>query len=78
MKEKVKLQCGWENDCREDDCVNCRIKHKITIEITHAELTAIENFGICDLPFMFKEKRGMIKNMQRRCWDLQKKIYEEI
>ena len=73
-----RLQCGYEDECDTKDCKDCQRKYKVSIEITHAELTAVEDCGICDLKVMLKEKPEMMDNIQKRCLDLQKKIYEEI
>ena len=74
----TKLQCGWEDDCTEDDCHHCPRKHKITIEVTHAELTCVEECGVVDLPKYQKEKPERVELMQNVMMDLSKKMFEEI
>ena len=76
--KKVYLQCGWEDECETKDCLNCPRKHKITIEISHAEFTVTDEFSICDLPMYAKEKPEVFDLAQKVMFDLQKKIWESI
>ena len=73
-----KLQCGYEDECGEKDCHKCPKKYTITLDITYAEITAVEDCGIVDLPFHQKEKPKVYKLTQNLMWDLQKKLFKAI
>lgn len=45
----MKLQCGYEDDCKAKSCLDCPRKYKINLELTEAELTCIDDFGWVDI-----------------------------
>ena len=63
-KQKVYLQCGFEDECETNDCLNCPRKEKITKEVTVADSCIIEDFAMIDLPIMIKEKPKIVDLMQ--------------
>lgn len=45
----IYLNCGFEDECETKDCLNCQKTHKIEIEISEAEASCIEDFGVIDI-----------------------------
>jgi len=74
----TKLQCGYEDECTEDNCLYCPRKHKITIEVTEAELSCVEDCGVVDLPQHQKEKPEVFELMQNVMNRLSSKMFKEI
>ena len=72
---KIHLQCGEEWDCKKKDCINCPIKKKYSITLTHAEEIAIEDFGMCDLKSMLKTHTKETELAQEVLWKLIHKIW---
>lgn len=73
----MKLQCGYEDDCKVKDCFHCRRFLRLKIDkLTLAEATCIEDFGMCDLEQMQREKhhRKELDLMQDIMRKLMKKI----
>ena len=48
----VFIQCGYEDDCKSKDCLNCHRKNRYDINLTLAEEICIEDFAMCDLDSM--------------------------
>lgn len=74
----TRLQCGWEDDCKEADCHKCSKKYKITLELTEAEVCAVEDCAIVDLPQHKKEKPRVYELTQEIMEDLSRKIFKEL
>ena len=51
----VYLQCGWEDECKTKDCMDCPRKKTITIEITEAEACCVEDFATVDIDIWLQE-----------------------
>lgn len=74
----TKLQCGYEDSCTEDSCLFCPRKYKITIEVTEAELSCVEDFGVADLKFHQEEQPELIELMQSVMTHLMIKMFKEL
>ena len=75
MSKKVYLQCGYEFECKKKDCLNCPKKKKYNLVLTHAEETALGDFGICDLKSMLKIHPKETELSQNILWNLIQKIW---
>jgi len=78
MKQKVYIQCGYEDKCKKKDCLHC--KHKLALtntKLTLAEATSIEDFAVVDIESWLKEnpeqlelqQNVMRKMMNRIVWE---------
>jgi hypothetical protein len=77
--KKIYIQCGEEHDCVNRDCLKCPIKKEFKhLELTYAELSVIENFGICDLETLIKEKPKKLDLMQKIMINITRKVYKNI
>ena len=76
--DETRLQCGWEDDCKEQDCHKCPKKYKVTLELTEAEICAIEDCAMVDLPQHQKEKPKVYELTQHIMHDLMKKVFKEL
>lgn len=76
--EVTKLQCGYEDTCEEDSCLHCPRKHTITIEVTEAELSCVENCGVADLQWYKEEKPEQFEVLQSVMMHLSMKMFKEI
>jgi len=55
----MRLQCGYEDECKNKDCTKCRKNfEKITLTLNQAQQCAIEDLAIIDLVEMFKLGKG--------------------
>jgi hypothetical protein len=69
-KEKVFIQCGYEDKCKIKNCMHCR--HKLALintKITLAEAVSIEDFGVVDLDAWGKcnpEQRSLQQDIMRK------------
>lgn len=72
----TKLQCGWEDDCPEEDCLNCPRRNKVTVEITEAELSCVEDCGTLELQQYQKENPEKFKLMQNVMLQLMRKLFK--
>lgn len=76
--KKIYLQCGYEDKCKKKDCMKCRFKYnKYVLNLTLAEQIVIEDFAVCDLEDMIKNKKDELELMQKIMYKLMKKVYRE-
>ncbi len=76
MKKKVYLQCGYEDSCKNKDCLNCkRNKQRYNLSLSLAEAIVIEDFATLDLESMIKEKPKEVDLMQEICFKIMKKVF---
>ena len=74
--DKVYLQCGYEDECKNKDCLKCnKRKQKYNISLSLAEVIVIEEFATLDLEVMIKEKPKEVELMQEICHKIMKKIF---
>lgn len=78
VSDETRLQCGWEDQCDEMDCHKCPRKHKVKLELTYAEICAIEDCAMVDLPKHQQEKPKVYELTQNIMHDLMKKVFKEI
>lgn len=77
MKTKVYLQCGYEDKCKKKNCIDCGFqKKKYNLNLSLAECITIEDFAVCDLKSMLKEKPEEVELMQKIMIKLMKKVYK--
>lgn len=70
----TELQCGYEDECENKNCLQCK-RHDIKkIVITQAEECCIEDFGWCDIPVFIKEHPEEFELMQKIMRKLFKKL----
>jgi hypothetical protein len=76
-KNKIYLQCGYEDECRSKDCINCRknIDPHI-VRLSQAEMIVIEDFAVCDLKAMLEDKPEEVELMQDVMRRIMKKVYK--
>ena len=76
MKNKIHLQCGYEDKCKNKDCLKCNRRKKHHLSLTLAEEVVIEDFAVCDLKDMMKYKQKELDLMQKICFKIMKKVYK--
>ena len=76
MKNKIHLQCGYEDKCKNKDCFNCPRRTKHNLSLTLAEEVVIEDFAMIDLEHMIKEKPKELELMQKICYKIMKKVFK--
>ena len=76
----MKLQCGYEDECKNKDCTKCRKNFETkTITLSEAQRCAIEDLSIIDLQEMFKSGRGKeLDLMQSILRKVMVKVFKEI
>lgn len=50
--KKIFIQCGYEDRCKNKDCLNCQRKRRHNMNMTLAEECCVEDFAMCDLDCM--------------------------
>jgi len=70
------IQCGYEDKCKNKDCLKCPRKNWKKIHFSLAEEIVIEDFATCDIKLMIKEKPKEVELMQKIIIKLMKKIYK--
>ena len=76
MTNKIYIQCGYENKCKNKDCLNCPRKSWKTLNLSLAEMIVIENFGNIDLEEMNKTKKKKLELMQKVMFKLMEKVFK--
>lgn len=75
---KKHLQCGYEDSCKEKDCMKCGFKNrKYNLKLSLAEQTVIEDFAHVDLKQMIKEKPEELELWQRIMDKIMRKVFRE-
>ena len=74
---KVHLQCGYEDKCKNKDCLNCQRRQRYNLSLTLAEQIVIEDFAICDLMETMKDKPEEVFLMQEIMVKVMKKMIKE-
>lgn len=77
MKKKVYLQCGYEDNCKNKECLKCNSRHRYSLSLTRAEEIVIEDFAVCDLKSIIEEKPEEVELMQNIMQKIMKKIFRE-
>ena len=76
--EKIHIQCGYEDKCKNKDCLECPRRTRHNLSLTLAEETVIEDFAVCDLETMRKEKSKKLELMQNICLKIMRKVFRDI
>ena len=76
--KKIHIQCGYEDECKNKDCLKCPRRTKHNLSLTLAEQIIIEDFAVCDLEIMIKEKPKVVDLMQDICKKIMKKVFKEV
>lgn len=75
-KEKIYLQCGYEDKCKRD-CLNCSRKGiSGKIVLTQAEMSVIEDFAVCDLDSLKVHHEKERDLMQKIMYRIMQKIFK--
>ncbi len=74
---KTYIQCGYENRCKNKDCLKCPRRSRYNLSLTLAEISIIENFAVCDLETMRKEKPKVLELMQKICTKIMIKVFKK-
>jgi len=73
--KKIKIQCGYEDECRQESCLDCKRKIKLKHQnVTLAEATCIEDFAVVDLGQWIKEKPKDVEISQ----DIMRKLMKRL
>ena len=76
--KKIYLQCGYEDDCKKRDCLNCPRKRRYNnIILTQAEESAIEDFAVCDLKSLIAIHSKETELSQKIMYNIMKKIFKK-
>jgi len=75
--DKIYIQCGYEDKCKNKECLKCPRRKRHNLSLTLAEEIVIEDFATCDLEEMMKTKPEVLELMQRVCFKIMKKIFKE-
>jgi hypothetical protein len=75
--KKIYIQCGEEHSCKNKECLKCPRKTKYNLTLTHAEVSVIEDFAVCDLKTLIAEKPKEVKLMQNVLIKTMNKIFKE-
>lgn len=75
--KKIHLQCGYEDECKNKDCLKCKKINKYNLNLSLAEETCIEDFAICDLKMMMIIHSKELELMQNIMRKLIFKIFKE-
>lgn len=71
----MKIQCGYEDDCRQKSCLDCKRRIKLKYKtINLAEATCIEDFAVVDLEQWMKEKPKDVELSQNIMRKLMKQL----
>jgi len=76
--DKIYIQCGYEDKCKNKDCLRCPRRTKHNLSLTLAEEIVIEDFAVCDLEMMMKEKPKVVDLMQDICKKIMKKVFKDV
>lgn len=71
----VKIQCGLEDDCTAESCLDCPRKMKFkTLDLTVAEAISIEDFAAVDLEQWQRDNPKQLELAQNVMKKLDKRI----
>lgn len=73
--KKTYLQCGYEDSCKNKECLKCPRRTKLSLSLTHAEMTAIEDCAMCDLEAHKSEKPKEFELMQNIMYRVMMKVF---
>ena len=76
-KNKVHIQCGYEDLCKNKECLKCPRMQWHELHLSLAEKIAIEDFAVCDLKALMEEKPKETKLLQEIMMKLMKKAYKD-
>jgi hypothetical protein len=75
-KNKVYLQCGYEDECKHKDCLKCRRNfRKYILNLSQAEQIAIEDFAMVDIIQLIKEGREEDVELMQ---DIMRKVFHKM
>jgi len=78
-KQNTYLQCGYEDECKNKDCLNnCSRRRRYNLSLTLAEEIAIEDFAVGDLKSLIEEKdEKEVKLLQNIMQKIMKKVFRQ-
>ena len=75
---KTYLQCGYEDECKNKDCLKCKRQYKkYNINLSLAEVIAIEDFAIIDIRAMIRMHKNELELTQKVMQKIMKKVFRE-
>ena len=76
-KIKEFIQCGYEDKCKNKECLKCPRKNKYNLSLSLAEEIVIEEFATCDLLSIASDTEKQMELMQKIMYKVMKKIFKE-
>jgi hypothetical protein len=79
-KQDTYLQCGYEDRCKNKDCLNnCSRRRRYNLSLTLAEEIAIEDFAVGDLKALVEDKNKTkeVELLQKVMYKLMMKIFRQ-
>lgn len=79
MKSKIYLNCGYEDSCKNKDCLKCnkQIKYNFkNLKLSIAEAIVIEDFAMTDIGWHVNERPKELELMQKIMQKIMHKIFE--
>lgn len=73
----VYIQCGYEDRCKNKDCLNCPRRRRYSLSLTLAEEIAVEDFAVADLKSLIEEKEKEVELLQQVMYKLMQKIFKQ-
>ena len=74
----VYLQCWYEDECKTKDCLNkCPRKESMILCLSEADKCVIEDFAMCDIEYMLKEKPKELELKQNIMRKLMVKVFNK-
>ena len=71
----LKIQCGWEDECEAESCLDCPRKMKFkNLDLTVAEAISVEDFAVVDLEQWKKDNPKQLELAQSVMKKLDKRI----
>jgi len=76
-KNKIHLNCGYEDKCLHKECLKCPRMQWHELHLSLAEKIAIEDFAVCDLKALIEEKPKTVALLQDIMRKLMMKAYKD-
>jgi len=74
-ENKLHIQCGYEDKCKNKECLKCPRRGRYSLSLTLAEQVIVEDFAVCDLKVMMEEKPEEFELMQNIMRKIMKKMF---
>ncbi|CAK0756883.1 hypothetical protein CCP1ISM_60032 [Azospirillaceae bacterium] len=75
---KTYLECGYEDRCKNKDCLHCPRRTRYGLSLTLAEEIAVEDFAVCDLRSLLDDHEEKETELRQKVMiNLMKKIFRQ-